>query len=327
MAAIVSVRVNQGYVPLRWCPQDVSLALNSNDGVTLIDPQSSDVRVLGDHGPVHEIAWSADAAWLALSAEDGGFQGARVISATHGGVRWSRELRTPRIDDLAWSPDGRALACASADEVVVCSSESGDEWFRESFMADQMTWSPCARWLLLQGRVCASTSEYLVLDGQSGRTAKHGGIAEQDHVGWTTRGDEVFREDGARVGHVRSTIVVPFRKSIVYSSDGGLAAAEGSEHTLWIERGSGPLSVLGHPRTIEALAWSPRGDLATACRDGNLRVVRRASDALEPLWHAPNGVSVRAVEWSADGAWIAARTTSDVYVVAALPSTSALPAS
>ena len=101
--------------------------------------------------------------------------------------------------------------------------------------------------------------------------------ADDDYLGWTTAGSEPFCDGADRLA-TRPTAISPrFRRSLIYTGDGAHAAAEGEQHVPWVERPTGVLRIDGHPRTLTALVLTSRGDVATGCRDGAIRLVRAGS--------------------------------------------------
>lgn len=205
----------------------------------------------------------------------------RAISAQDGAPLWSHVPGRETIDELRWSPDGCWIAAIGSD-VLVLDAASGALHLRlwpleSSQEVDELVWSPSSRWLLLRSRsgrgnlggfrVCAATGGSAVVVGS---------IGDEDYLGWTDNGIEPLFCDGTdRLGARPTAITSRFRRSPIYTRDGARAAAEGEQHVLWIERPTGVLRIDGHPRTITALVITPRGDVATGCRDGSVRLVGR----------------------------------------------------
>jgi dipeptidyl aminopeptidase/acylaminoacyl peptidase len=306
--------VSRGYVPLRWAPDRAELATVSAAGVTLVDAETGTVRTLGDHGDVHALAWSPDARTLALAAESS-FPGVRAIAASDGAPPWSHEREPDCIDTLRWSPDGRWLAAVMLDAVVL-DAATGRAHIRLAQTIDDLRWSPCSRYILVRSLSHSRhvPGQFRVHAVEDGRELHGGPLADDDYLGWTDAGAELFRDGATRLGAVSTRIVDRWRRSLTYSEDGTHVAAEGDRHTLWIETPDGIRSLDGHPRTILGLAWSSRRELATGCRDGCLRLAR-AEGPLERHWSAPEGERTARVAWSGDGAWLAVVTEQRVCVL------------
>lgn len=300
---------------LAWAPRRGHLATVGAGGVIVVDAdRGGAARCLGDHGDVHELAWSPDARTLAMTAETD-FTGVRGISVEDGAPVWSHEQERERIDGLRWSPDGRWIACVMLG-VAVIEAATGRVGLRVDEAIDEVHWSPTGRWLLLRARSWRrDPGELRVSAADGGITALSLRISDDDFVGWTDLGDELLRDGADRLGTRPTRIVDPYRRTLTYTRDGALAAAEGTEHVLWIERASGPRRIYGVPRTITAMTWSPCGDLATGCRDGGVRLVRADTEELQLHWRSPAGERVVALAWSADGAWLAVATDHHAYVL------------
>lgn len=318
-AAEVLVCAGPGYVPLRWAPDRVELAIGTPGGVTLA-ALGGVVRALAGHDGVHEIGWSPDARVLAMSAEDGGFPGVRAISAENGALLWSYVQGRESIDELRWSPDGRWIAALGSD-VLVLDAASGALHLRlwpleRSQEVDEVVWSPSSRWLLLRARSRrGALGGFRVCAVADGSTVVVGSIGDEDYVGWTDGFEALFSDGTDRLAARPTSITDRFRRSLVYTRDGAHAAAEGEEHVLWIERPTGVMRIDGHPRTITALVMTPRGDVATGCRDGGVRLVRAGGDRLQLCWQAPAGERVEGLAWADDGAWLAVKSDKCVRLL------------
>lgn len=319
MSAGSFITVAPGHISLRWAPAPGGLALVSASGVAVVE-RGGAVRVLGGHDGVHELEWSPDARVLAMSAAEGGFPGVRAISADDGSLQWSYVHRKESFDDLRWSPDGRWIAATSFD-LLVLDAASGEQHLRlhpldRTQEVDEVIWSPSSRWLLLRSRSRRSDlGAFRVCAAADGQAVVVGSIGDEDYLGWTDGDDPLFC-DGADRLTARPTRIPPrFRRSLAYTSDGAHAAAEGEQHLLWIERPNGMQRIEGHPRTITTLALTPRGDVATGCRDGAVRLVRAGTDVLQQHWQCPPGDRPESLAWSDDGAWLAVQTSTRLHLV------------
>ncbi len=319
MPAELFVTAASGYVPLSWAPEDGDLATVTPGGMAVVE-RGGLVRTLGGYDGVHELAWSPDAQVLAMCAEEGAFPGVRAISAHDGSPRWSYMPGKQYFDELRWSPDGRWIAAASL-ELIVLDAASGERHLRLSPFdldqeVDEVAWSPSSRWLLLRGRSRRGDLEvFRVCAAADGEVAVVGSIGRDDYLGWTDDCDELFRDGADRLATRPTRITPRFRRSLAYTRDGAHAAAEGEAHVLWIERPGGVQRIDGHPRTITALVLTPRGDVATGCRDGGVRLVRAGTDVLHRHWQSAPGERVDSLAWAGDGAWLAVKSSTRVHLV------------
>lgn len=184
---------------------------------------------------------------------------------------------------------------------------------------DDVVWSPSGRWLLLRSRSLPPRGHrgvFRVCAATDGETVATGPIADDDYLGRTAGGDELFCDGTDRLATRPTAISRRFRHLLAYTRDGAHAAAEGEQHVLWIERPTGVQRIDGHPRTITALVLTPRGDVATGCRDGAIRLVRAGTEQLQRLWQMPPDERVDALAWTDDGTWLAVRSNTRVYLVA-----------
>lgn len=307
-----------GHVPLSWAPDRGALATVTAGGLAILE--GGEARVLGAHHGVHELAWSPDARALAIGAEEGGFPGVRVISADDGAPIWTYVNALEAFDELRWSPDGRRIAALSSD-LSVLDARSGELQLRlrpgGGEAISEVVWSPSSRWLLLRGRSYRrdQPGAFRVCAAADGATVVSGPIADDDYLGWSAAHNEVFGDGADRLA-TRSTGISPrFRRSLVYTPDGVHAAAEGEQHVLWIEGPGGVLGIDGHPRTITALVLTPRGEVATGCRDGAVRRVHAGGEALQQCWRGAPGERVEQLAWASDGASLAVRASDRVVLL------------
>ncbi len=308
-----------GHVPLSWAPDRGELATVTTGGVAVM-ARGGVARVLdGPCGP-SELEWSHDARMLALGTEEEGFPMVRVISAHDGSPIWSYTAGRESFDMLRWSPDGRWLAALAAD-VSVLDAASGELHLRlhpsgNFRMLDEVVWSPSSRWLLYRNRSGRrEPGAFQVCAAADGTAVASGPIADEDYLGWSGAHSEVFRDGTDRLA-TRATGISPrFRRSLVYTLDGAHAAAEGEQHVLWIERPGGVLRIDGHPRTITALVMTPRGEVATGCRDGVVRRCGAGSEGLQQCWQCAPGERVEQLAWASDGASLAVRASDRVVLL------------
>jgi WD40 repeat protein len=178
------------------------------------------------------------------------------------------ELDWSSADLLAFSPDGRTLAVA----------ESGWSYYRVSL------WN-VADWELID-----------VLDGKT-RDAwslafGHGGLA----VG-TDRGTDIW---DVKAKEVRRHLPQPSPvRALAWSPDGStLASSDRLAVILWSREGKQQAVLKGHTGVIQSLMFSDGRTLASAGKDGSVR-----------LWNTETGQEIAAFDWQ----------IGEVYAVAFAP--------
>jgi WD40 repeat protein len=296
-----------------WAPGRNQLVTVTAKGLVIVDGERGwAVRELGEHAYVHELAWSPDARALALAS---GLPGIRAISALDGSPLWSHVEERESVRDIRWSPDGRRVAGLGYD-VFVLDAATGRLCCRSWATIDEIEWSPDSRWLLMRG-TWRGEGEFRVCDPNDGQVVLTGAVHRDHWLGWSDAGEALFSDGAARLGAVAPGFDDRRARSSTFSRDGTHAAAEGDRHVLWVQRPTGVLRVEGHPRTITGLAWSSRGDLATTCRDREVRLVRADSEVLVSRWQTGSEVYVAGgLAWSDDGAWLAVWTRERLHVLA-----------
>jgi len=203
---------------------------------------------------------------------------------------WASDLPPMQHADqvlcVAWSPDGKRLATAGADNTAkVWDAASGKELLTLTGHRD-MVWS-----------VAWSPDSKRLLTGSEDRTAKIWDAAS---------GKELM----TLAGHADSV------QGVAWSPDGKRLATASRDNTakVW-DAGSGKLLVTlsGHTDYIWSVAWSPDSTrLATASWDGTTKIWEASSG--KPLLTL-RGVSARlfCVAWSPDGRRLS--TANEEYIV------------
>lgn len=322
---------------LAWDPAGERLAVFGRQGLVVVHVRDSKALVLGEpRESVRSMAWSPDGSALAV-AYDRDLQ--RLLRAADGAEIWRASIGQAAVDPVTWSPDGRQIAFVD-DEVVVCDAGSGATLWRRGekrarrvagvdalfdvnrvrvverarFEEDpiepgEVRWSPDARLLAVSWE-----GMFRVLGARDGEV-KAEGTGAGGALFWTSWGEALFEEGESRLARCASHIVDPWARTVTFSRDGRFVAAEGKDHRLWVQDENGVRALDGHPRTIEAMAWSVNGELATACRDGVVRRLPRADGDLEPWAHFDE--LRRGLAWSPDGTRLAVCCADAVFVLSA----------
>lgn len=309
-----------------------------------------------DGGTVSAVAWSPDGAMAALGTTTGrlrtwrpGEQGAgavpvaaSIVPISNGRRGPDDEARQAAIWDVAFSPDGRLLASASADGLVRIHDPATGDAVRALAGHDDAVYA-----------VAFSGDGAVVATGSRDRT-----IRLWDTGSWresaTLRGHEGtvysvrFSPDNDRLvsasqdGSVRTWTVADSAAGLViaasgkrvfralFSPDGAriAAAAEDGAATIWDAASGAELARLVHPTRVNAVGFLAGGrQLATASGDGLLRTWdlatgtelarRRGHDGA--IWSLAVGpADGAALSGSADGsarAWRLAGETDPVIVL------------
>ncbi|MEU0882740.1 TIR domain-containing protein [Lentzea sp. NPDC005914] len=201
-----------------------------------------------------------------------------VLASLPGHTKWVRQV--------AWSPDSRTLATASADKTVLLWDMTDDKPRRLATLTGHpnievsLAWSPDSRTLATAGG-----SEVLL---------------------WDLTDRERPQRTAGLVGHTGGVL------SMAWSHNGKTLATAGFDHTIRLRdpiRHVGTLT--GHNDSVESLSWSPDDrTLASASRDHDVRLwdfTEPESPHLagDPLHH---DTDVLSAAWSPDGRTLA--TTS-----------------
>lgn len=192
------------------------------------------------------------------------------------------ELRQMRHSDqvlcVAWSPDGKRLATASADQTAkIWDADSGKQLVTLTGHRD-MVWS-----------VAWSPDGKRLLTGSEDRTAKIWDAASgKELMTLTGHGDSV--------------------QSVAWSPDGTRLATAGRDNTarVWnADTGKLLMTLSGHTDYVWSVAWSPDSQrLATASWDGTAKVWDAGSGRLLRTLQGTNA-RLFGVAWSPDGTRLA----------------------
>lgn len=304
-----------------WAPRLPVLAMLAQGRLLVLVAPDFAPRVVGEVPDGHGLGWSPRADAIAVASH----RRALTVLELDGRQRWG-DADADDPFDPSWSPNG-ALVATTGDGVTVRDARDGSVKWRSlrrtptevktleagtgklSVAFDERTrgpehlfWSPDSTLLAAEWQF-----EFRVLRAETGELVAHGPTLELPHLkgrrlGWGREGDALYEERGNRLAQWSFATSAPWVNGPAFSDDGNCVAAEGQQHCLHVTRWVTSEVVLGHPRTIEGLAWSPNGTLATVCRDGIARLLRPTGSALEELGRLDAGWGLA---WSADGRWLA----------------------
>ena len=187
---------------------------------------------------------------------------------------WAGQLGDYVID-LAWSPDGRRLAAASAaGPVALFSGEDGASRIDlpgHDGGSNAVAWQP--------------GSELLATGGQDGTVKLWDGAAGQ-HVATASLGRSWVEHLAWRPGGAAPA----------------LAAAAGRKFSYIGPDGSTLRSFPDAPKTVTAVAWQPTGASAAVAYFGGVCLWGAEGDA--PAKEYAYGNGIQALAWSPDGRWL-----------------------
>ena len=305
---------------LAWSPDSTQLLLGNSSGqVSLwaID-QAEIVNSWNDHtSPISQITWSPDGSQFASGSGSSNIW----IRSLAGTGNEGNSFRQNGVHGLAWSPDGSRLATAGVDGTVRLQTVSNGQ-------LQTLTCSggdPLSI-LWLDENTLATGSE----DGQirlcniseRGPSLTFGNQAGVPQLFWLPESDQLLslggrdgtvvlwkRASGAQTAVLNTYTQYSLATSVSWSPDNTRLAVGSNDGTIliWSVTEQAVVAVLGgHAGGVEAVAWSP---------DGNLIASSGSADELVRVWQAGSGErlhsfaghtnKVTAVTWSADSTVVA----------------------
>jgi len=292
-------------------PDSSSIAFATSSGLELYDLQTfAHLRALDPGGDIHSLAWSPDGSKLALGLikafEDSGQAVLEIWDTSTWKIslqpHFDDNLKNERPIDLAWKPDGTALALSTdLHGVLVLNSSSGKVISQQSDYPSsvlEVAWSPDGTRLVSTGdqyklrRWKVSTGEAVQLYDQR--------ASNPWHVSWMPDGKRIVS------GQVYGTICfwtvttnkcdgfIQAHRSAIFSlapsPDGSKLATGGGIIRIWDTHTGKLQSAFGLDEkiTYNHLGWTSTGrmlaSLQTGLDDPGITLVR--------LWDVSTGLPV-----------------------------------
>lgn len=263
------VRVVQGYSNslgcLDWSPDGTQLVSGGADRHVTIYSKNGETppRVLGETGGVVlDVGWSPDGRFVA-----GSEWGHAISLWSPASERSLRVLRDPDdpgdfLDGLAWSPDGKRLACGSSRRGVVIFEMTPHHPHRIGkplpLPIRPVSWSP---------------------DG----TQVAGGGNDGAVYVWDSEEALLLQRLPGHYSTIMSVAWSPDGRHLASSSSG----RDGGELFIWdIRRGERVNTLAGHPAIVTALTWGQGGEL----------LVSGGADSILRWWDVQHGECVLQVD-------------------------------
>ena len=217
-----------------------------------------------------------------------------------------------RVDSAAWSPDGKRIVTASADQTVwIWNAEGvGDPVVLNGHarsLSNSAAWSPDGKRIVttserqhragLERRRHAATTPPVVLKGHEGerqvRRVEPRRQADPRRVLGRYRAGLERRRPGAIPSSSRATRATGMRSS-AWSPDGERIVTASWDKTarVWSADGQGdPIILDGHEDLVQSAAWSPDGE----------RIVTASWDKTARVWSADEAGNVMVLQGHEDG--------------------------
>lgn len=319
LAERASVALDTYIVDLDWSADSRSLAAAGGEGAVVLIENAADEprsRLLGEHGMgAISVAWQPRGSVVASSGQDGEV----ALWDTSGSTVKRLRPGTAWTDHLAYSPDGKLLATASA-RVLSLWDEAGDLFHRfepHASSISALAWDKPGRDLAaaIQGAVCVhriepprfSTRRYAWPAAclTAGFSPNGKVLASGTQDGTVHFWNLATGKDAQMRGYGSKVTLTEWSANSRY-----LATAAGAEVIVWDFAGKGPegskpLQLSGHTERITHLAFQPNGPwLVSAGRDWLVSLWQPGKNARAADAHLARG-EITAVRWSPDGRHVA----------------------
>lgn len=232
-----------------------SIAARRDGKLVVLDAKTGDLRreISGDWERTRSLALNPDGSRLATStyrpktADREEHCEIILYDTATGELAWQQKLHGDRAGSMAWSPDGRQLACGGWTSMEILKAEDGrsvahNAGAYELGWVHDLSWSPDGERLVL-GHM---NHTLRIIDARTGR------------------------ELNKLVGHTGPV------KTVRWSPDGQRIASGGDDKTVRLWNPQTGLQVLvlrQHQAPVQSIAWSPDGQqLATGSTRGELLI-------------------------------------------------------
>lgn len=241
-----------------------------------------------------------------------------------------------RVSSVAWSPDGRRIASASDDHLVlICDSQHGKTlltYSGHSAPVYALAWSPNGKYIASAG----ADNTVRVWDAASGKTITiySGHTDVVNAVSWSHQGNRIASGSqdhtvqvwnaltGASVltytGHAQGVLAVawsPNDAAIATGSWDNTVQAFSMIATQSFKVGGVIFNYGGHSAEVYAVVWSPDGKHLASASGDHLVYVQNGTNGKTIFQFAGHSDVVFAVAWSPDGTYLASASEDNTAQV------------